>query len=98
MDGPRDDHTKWSSQTEKDKYKIYDVTYTWNLKYDMNELIYRTEIDSQTNCCLSIGFFISGCAVAAQWYISWVPDYHHNVSHTNFFDFLAHIKVMYTIL
>jgi len=30
--------------------KLYDITYTWNLKYDMNELIYKTEIDSQTNC------------------------------------------------
>ena len=33
------------SQTEKDKYHI---TYMWNLKYDTNELIYETEIDSQT--------------------------------------------------
>ena len=26
----------------------YDITYMWNLKYDTNELIYRTETDSQT--------------------------------------------------
>ena len=26
----------------------YDNTYTWNLKKDINELIYKTEIDSQT--------------------------------------------------
>ena len=26
----------------------YDITYIWNLKYDTNELIYQTEIDSQT--------------------------------------------------
>ena len=26
----------------------YDTTYMWNLKYDTNELIYKTEIDSQT--------------------------------------------------
>ena len=32
------------SQTEKDKY--HDITYMWNLKYDTNELIYKT--DSQT--------------------------------------------------
>ena len=32
------------SQTEKDKY--HDITYMWNLKYDTNELIYKTEIDS----------------------------------------------------
>ena len=36
------------SQTEKDKY--HDVTYMQNLKKknDTNELIYKTEIDSQT--------------------------------------------------
>ena len=32
------------SQKEKDKYCI---TYMWNLKYDTNELIYKTETDSQ---------------------------------------------------
>ena len=26
----------------------YDITYTWNLKYDTNELINKTETDSQT--------------------------------------------------
>ena len=26
----------------------YDTTYMWNLKYDINELIYKTETDSQT--------------------------------------------------
>ena len=38
----------WSevSQTEKEKY---DLVYMWNLKgNDANELIYRTETDSQT--------------------------------------------------
>ena len=25
-----------------------DITYKWNLKYDINELIYETETDSQT--------------------------------------------------
>ena len=33
------------SQTEKDKYHI---TYTWNLKNNTNESIYKTETDSQT--------------------------------------------------
>ena len=33
-------------QTEKDKY--HDITYMWNLKNDTNELIYKTEIDPQT--------------------------------------------------
>ena len=26
----------------------YDITYLWNLKHDTNELIYKTEIDSET--------------------------------------------------
>ena len=26
----------------------YKITYVWNLKHDTDELIYRTEIDSQT--------------------------------------------------
>ena len=26
----------------------YDITYVWNLKNDTNELIYKTEMDSQT--------------------------------------------------
>ena len=34
------------SQTEKDKY--HGITCVWNLKNDTNELIYKTEIDSQT--------------------------------------------------
>ena len=34
------------SQTEKDKY--HDTAYMWNLKKnDTNEIIYKTEIDSQ---------------------------------------------------
>ena len=32
------------NQKEKDKYRMY----MWNLKYDTNELIYKTETDSQT--------------------------------------------------
>ena len=47
MDGPRHYHTKWS-QSEKERQISYDITYMWNLKYDTNELIYKTEIDSQT--------------------------------------------------
>ena len=27
---------------------LYDITYTRNLKYNTNELIYKTETDSQT--------------------------------------------------
>ena len=28
--------------------QIYDITYMWNLKNDTNELIYKTETESQT--------------------------------------------------
>ena len=28
--------------------QIYDITYMWNPKSDTNELIYKTETDSQT--------------------------------------------------
>ena len=47
MDGPRDYHTfSEVSQAEKDKLS-YDISYMWNLKKnDTNELIYKTEIDS----------------------------------------------------
>ena len=45
MDGPRDYHTKWS-QTERQI--LYDIIHIWNLKKNTNELIYKTEIDSQT--------------------------------------------------
>ena len=30
MDGPRDDHTKWS-QSERERQISYDITYMWNL-------------------------------------------------------------------
>ena len=47
VDGPRDYHTKWS-KSERERQIPYDISYTWNLKYDTNELIYETETDSQT--------------------------------------------------
>ena len=47
IDGPRDCHTKWS-KSERERQILYDITYMWNLKYDTNEHIYKTEIDSQT--------------------------------------------------
>ena len=37
------------SEVSQTKINIYDITYMWNLKYDKNELIYRTERDSQTS-------------------------------------------------
>ena len=36
------------NQTEKDISIPYDKTYTWNLKHETNEFIYKTETDSQT--------------------------------------------------
>ena len=47
MDAPRDYHTKWS-KSDRERQIPYDITYMWNLKYDTNELIYKTETDSQT--------------------------------------------------
>ena len=43
MDGLRDDQNK----SDKERQLSYDTTYMGNLKYDTNELIYKTEIDSQ---------------------------------------------------
>ena len=46
MDGPRDYDTK-QSKSERERQIPYDITYMWNLKYDRNEHIYKTETDSQ---------------------------------------------------
>ena len=47
MDGPRDYHTKWS-KPNRERQTSYDIVHMWNLKKkDTNELIYKTEIDSQ---------------------------------------------------
>ena len=47
MDVTRDYHTKWS-KSERERQVSYDITYMWNLKYGINEPIYKTETDSQT--------------------------------------------------
>ena len=47
MDGPNDYHTKWS-KSKKERQIIQDITYMWNLKYYIDELIYETETDSDT--------------------------------------------------
>ena len=44
--GPRDYHTK-RSKSER-KRQIPYITYMWNLKYNTNEHIYKTETDSKT--------------------------------------------------
>ena len=41
-------HTHRDRQSERERQIPYDITYMWNLKYDTNELIYKTERDSQT--------------------------------------------------
>ena len=41
VEGSRDDHTQWSKSKTR-----YDITLMWNLKYDTNELIYKTEIQT----------------------------------------------------
>ena len=47
MDGTREYHIL-SKVSQKEKDIPHDNTYMWNLKYDTNELIYKTETDSQT--------------------------------------------------
>ena len=41
MDGPRDYLSKWS-KSDRERQIPYEITYMWNLKYDTNELIYKT--------------------------------------------------------
>ena len=36
------------SKSNRERQISYDITYMWNLKNDTNELIYKTETDSQT--------------------------------------------------
>ena len=48
LDRPRDHHTKWS-KSERESQIPYDITYMWKLKYNRNELIYKTETDSLTD-------------------------------------------------
>lgn len=53
--GPRDGHTKWRSGRRQ---ILYDIAYVWHLKNVTDELIYRTETDSQiqkTNLWLAKG-------------------------------------------
>ena len=46
MDGPRDCHTE---RSKSDKGEVfYGIPSMWNLKYDINEPIYKTERDSHT--------------------------------------------------
>ena len=47
LDGPRGCDTKWN-KSERERQTPYDITYMWNLKYDTNKLIYKTEIEQET--------------------------------------------------
>ena len=51
-----DYHTKWS-KSERERQIPYGVTYMWNLKYDTNQLIYKTETDSdiENKCMVTKG-------------------------------------------
>ena len=40
MNRLRDHHTK-GSKSERERQIPYDITYTWNLKYNTNKLIYN---------------------------------------------------------
>ena len=46
MDGLSDCHTEWS-KSDTERQISYDITYMWNLKKGTNELIYKTEVESQ---------------------------------------------------
>ena len=35
-------------KSDRERQISYGITYMWKLKYDTNELIYKTETDSQT--------------------------------------------------
>ena len=37
------------SKSERERQISYDISYLWNLKYNTNEPIYKTETDSQTH-------------------------------------------------
>ena len=54
MDEPRDYHAKWS-KSERERQIPYDIACMWNLKYDTNELIYKTKIDSENKIMLNKG-------------------------------------------
>ena len=45
MDATRDYQIKWS-KSERERQIPNDISYMWNLKYDTNEAIYKTETDS----------------------------------------------------
>ena len=48
MDGPKNFHAEWT-KSDREGEIFYDIPYMWNLKInDTNELIYKSERDSET--------------------------------------------------
>ena len=74
VDGPRDYHTK-CSMSDRERQTPQDIIYMWNLKYNTNALIYKTEIDSQTEIRLVVA---NGDLVVREGWIGY-PVVSHNV-------------------
>ena len=69
MDETRGDRAKWS-KPERERQTPYGISYTWNLKYDMHEPIYKTETDSQTrriDFCLPRGKGVGKGGIGSIW-------------------------------
>ena len=47
MDGLRDSHAK-GGKSDRERHIPQETTCMWKLKYGTNEVIYKTETDSQT--------------------------------------------------
>ena len=45
MDATREYYPKWS-KSERERQILYDITYTWSLRCDANEPIYKAETNS----------------------------------------------------
>ena len=74
MDGPRNYHAKWS-QSDSETPTSNAITYMWNLKKEIknghNELLCRTDTDSQTLKNLHFwnetGWRVWGCTEDLEW-------------------------------
>ena len=47
MDGPRDDHIKWSKSV-RERQIYYDIAYMWNLNKIIQMNLFTKQRDSQT--------------------------------------------------
>ena len=79
MDGSGDYHSK-SVRKRKTKTIPYEITYMWNLTYDTNKLIYKTETDSHTENSLVVAEGVRGGRSGslgladANLYIEWINN------------------------